>query len=112
MTKLSNQEIDDYLRRVMPLLYSDNGVEISADIELCCFVIHTDKYLIDWFWKTKEFRVRKNSHFDYVDFFSSPIGGSLDLFCQFDPEKKIIIYSSAEDVNAFIERLLGMRVFT
>lgn len=111
MTAWTAEDLDKYMKEKMPLIYSDNGVEIGADIDFGCLYIYTTKYRAEWFWKSKTFRVFDQASGSLKELFSSPIEGGLEIFCQLDPEKKIIIYSSAEDVDFFIERLLGLRVF-
>jgi len=111
MTNLSAKQLDDYLKKNFPHLYSDNGVEIGVDVSLNCIYIYTIKYRAEWFWRSKIFKVFDLLVADWREIFSSPIDGGLDLFCQFDDRKKYIIHSSAEEVDAFIERLLSLRVF-
>ncbi len=109
MTNLSGKELEDYVRKEFPTIYQDNGLEIYADILSGCFVINTGRYHVEWFWKSKIFRIF--AQYPGQEIFCSPIDGGLKLFCQFDPEMKVIIHSSREDVDVFIERLLAMRVF-
>jgi hypothetical protein len=109
MTNLSKKELDKYLREEQPTIYHNNGLEIYADIRSGRFVINTDKYHVEWLWKSKFFIVFNQIPWEKI--FSSTICGGLESFCQFDPKMKVIIHSSCEDVNAFIERLLAMRVF-
>jgi hypothetical protein len=110
VTNLSASELDEYLKKEMPLLYSDNGVKIGADIPMECFYIDTAKYRAEWSWRGKVFRVFDEKLYQ-KEIFNSSIDGGLDLFCQFDDRKKYIIHSSAEEVDVFIERLLSLRVF-
>lgn len=102
--------ISDFVKRT-PSIYEDNGIRIGIDIDYRSFYIYTDKYCIDWYWKSKQFQVIDQQDPRHPEIFFSRVDSALDEFCQFDYTGKYIIHSCAEEVHAFVDRLLKLRVF-
>lgn len=111
MTALSVKELDEYIRQTLPTLYKGDGVAVQADLELMCWGIDTDKYRVDWFWKDKLLCVYDRKSDSYKRIFASTICGNLEMLCQLDDEKRMVVYCDPQEVDKFVERLLAMRVF-
>lgn len=109
MTNMSAHELDEYLAKTIPTMYIGNGTTVGADLEMKCWYVYTTKYTIEWFWAGKTFRVIDRNSPGGEVIFSSPICGDLTLFCHMDDGA--VLYCDAQTVDAFVERLLQMRVF-
>lgn len=109
MTAWTEKEFDEYMRKVLPVMFAGNGVTVGADIELKCWYAHSVKYRVDWFWKGKTFQVCDNNANTTKILFASPICGDLSLFCHMDDGA--VLYCDAETFDAFVDRLLGLRAF-